>query len=64
MEISGTGTGAATYALKKALEIPDTILNLLPQPASAPLSSSSNIAVQATDADQHSEKGSIIDIVA
>ncbi len=65
MEISGAGADAATYALKKALEMPETILKLLPQPASDPLSSSSDITVQTTNAVQTiTGKGSIIDIVA
>lgn len=29
MEISGTNIGAATYALKKAMEMPKVLLNLI-----------------------------------
>lgn len=66
MEISGTSAGAATYALKKALEIPDSVLDLLPQqPVSAGLLSiPADIPVQAPDDSDITGKGGIINIIA
>lgn len=33
MEINGTGTGASTYAMKKAMELPNLMLSLVEQTA-------------------------------
>ena len=67
MEISGTSTGAATYALKKALDIQGSVIGIIaPQQSSADLLSAKigNNHIDGMDTSENTKKSGIIDILA
>lgn len=67
MEISGSNTGASTYAMKKAMEMPNLLLNLVQQTADSGNqlhSTKTTKTDQTVDLDTVTGKGKIIDIVA
>ncbi len=67
MEISGSNTGASTYAMKKAMEMPNLLLNLVQQTADSGEqlhSIKTSKTVQTAGLDTVTGKGKIIDIVA
>jgi len=67
MEITGTNVGASTYAMKKALEMPNLLLSLVQQTANSgkqSLLTKSPIAIQTLDRPTISDKGRTIDLVA
>ena len=67
MEINGTNSGASTYAMKKAMEMPNLMLNLIQQTASSgrePLETDISTGSQKLGTTAASGKGGIIDIVA
>ncbi|WDP91292.1 MAG: hypothetical protein HUN04_16945 [Desulfobacter sp.] len=67
MDINGTNTGASTYAMKKAIEMPRDILNLvqqIPNTESQSLNSERPVVKQASDPARIAGKGNIIDIIA
>lgn len=67
MEIGGTNTGASTYAMKKAMEMPNLLINLVQQTAE---SGNQVLGREATKTDQTAGldaitgKGKLIDTVA
>ncbi|WP_020588108.1 hypothetical protein [Desulfobacter curvatus] len=68
MNINGaTNTGASTDAMKKAMEMPNLMLNLLqqtPNTASRPLNTQTPEVQQAPDIATITGKGKMIDIIA
>ena len=67
MEINTNNIGASTYAMKKAMEMPNLMLNLIQQTADSgkqPLGTNSPTAPQALDLATITGKGKIIDLVA
>lgn len=65
MEISGTNMGAATYAMKKAMDMPNSLLKLVQQTAdSGKQSLNSLTATESLDLALTTGKGKIINIVA
>ena len=62
MEITGTSTGASTYALKKAMHMLETLLNLLDRPP-ASQDRMQTTSEQLPDNFNAMGKGGIIDIV-
>ncbi len=65
MEIGGTNMGASTYAMKKAMEMPNLLLGLVRQTADSgkqPLSTKPSAAVQKVDPGTMTDKGKIIDL--
>jgi len=67
MEISQTNTGASTYAMKKAMEMPNLMLSLLeqiPDPGKQALGTKSSAATQILDPSKITGKGKIIDLIA
>lgn len=67
MEIGGTNAGASTYAMKKAMEMPNLLLSLVQQSADSgkqTLGTKSPSATQAIDLATVTGKGTIIDLVA
>lgn len=67
MDINATNTGASTYAMKKAMEMPKLMLDLVQQTSNVgkqSLNTESLSAQQAPDIGSISVKGKIIDIVA
>ena len=67
MEISGSNTGASTYAMKKAMEMPNFLMSLVQQTADSTqqaLATKSPAATQAIDIATVTGKGTIIDLVA
>ena len=65
MEISGTNIGASTYAMKKAMEMPNILMNLIQNSAieKQTLGTKSPIS-QPIDVSAVTGKGKIIDLVA
>jgi len=66
MEINGTNSGVATYAMKKALEVPEAVMNVV-QDAGA--REGQTLAMQSPETRQPDRaaatgKGTIIDVVA
>lgn len=67
MDINGTDIGASTYAMKKTVEMPRLMLNLvqqIPNTETQALNSKSPVVQQAPDLESITGKGKIIDIVA
>jgi len=67
MEIGGTHMGASTYAMKKAMEMPNRVLNLVQQTADSAkqsLGTKPPALTQTQDLATMTGKGQIIDIVA
>lgn len=67
MEINNTNAGASTYAMKKALEMPNLLLSLVQQTVNSgkqSLRTDSPMAIQTLDRPTLSDKGKIIDLVA
>jgi|GEM_PF-1210743 len=67
MEIGGSNTGASTYAMKKAMEMPNLLLNLVQQTADSGKhlhSTKTPKTAHTIDLDTVTGKGKIIDIVA
>ena len=67
MDISKTNAGASTYAMKKAMEMPNLMLQLVQQTAGsgqAPLKTDSSAELQKPNTGAVNGKGGIIDIVA
>lgn len=66
MEVSGTNIGASTYALKKAMEMPNILMSLIQNAAgSGDQSLATKTPVpQAVDVSAATGKGRIIDLVA
>jgi hypothetical protein len=67
MEIGGSNTGASTYAMKKAMEMPKLLLNLVQQtvdPGNQVLGTETTKTAQTADLDTVTGKGKIINIVA
>jgi len=60
MDINGINIGASTYAMKKAIEMPKHMLNLVQQTPNA----ESPVVKQAPDFATITGKGKIIDITA
>ena len=66
-EIEGNNIGASTYAIKKAMEMPNLLISLVQQTADSgkqSLPTKSPIAIQTLDRPTISDKGEIIDLVA
>ena len=66
MEISGTNIGASTYAMKKAMEMPNILMNLVQSSAvsgNQTLGTKSHVS-QPIDVSAVTGKGKIIDLVA
>lgn len=66
MEINGSNVGASTYAMKKAIEVPNLMLNLVQQSGnndSQSLNTRTSVFEQPPDLSV-TDKGKIIDIVA
>ena len=66
MEISGTNIGASTYAMKKAMEMPNILMNLVQSSAvsgNQTLGTKSSVS-QPIDVSTVTGKGKIIDLVA
>jgi len=67
MDINATDTGASTYAMKKAIEMPKLVLDLIqqiPNPESQALNTESRAAQQKSNFAAITGKGKIVDIVA
>ena len=67
MEIGGSNTGASTYAMKKAMEMPNLLLNLVQQTADSGNQLHSTKTSKAAQIDNFGTvtgNGEIIDIVA
>lgn len=67
MEINTNNIGASTYAMKKAMEMPNLMLNLIQQTADSgkqPLGTNSTTTPQILDLATITGKGKIIDLVA
>lgn len=67
MEINGTNVGASTYAMQKAIEKPNLMLNLVQQSEnndSQSLNTRTPVVQQAPDLSAITGKGKIIDIIA
>lgn len=67
MDINGTHMGASIYSMKKAMEMPKNMLNLvqqIPDTRSQPLNTESPVAKQSPDLATITGKGNIIDIIA
>ena len=67
MEIGGSNIGASAYAMKKAMEMPKLLLNLVQQTADSGNqlhSTKTPKTGSAVDLDSVTGKGKIIDIVA
>jgi hypothetical protein len=67
MEINTNNIGASTYAMKKAMEMPNLMRNLIQQTADSgkqPLGTNSPTAPQTLDLATITGKGKIIDLVA
>jgi len=67
MEISGTNLGASTYAMKKAIERPNILLNLIQQsaaPAGQSLDAKNLVPSNPPDLAAITGKGKIIDLVS
>ena len=67
MEIGGSNTGASTYAMKKAIEMPNLLRNLVQQTADSGNQLHSTMTPKtdlAVGLDTVTGKGKIIDIVA
>ena len=64
MKINAT-MGASTYALKKAMETPQTLLKLIQNPEGSTAKSPETTALATTPTDPSSatSKGSIIDVI-
>ncbi|MFC1513117.1 hypothetical protein ACFL5J_01575 [Thermodesulfobacteriota bacterium] len=65
MEINGTSSGAATYAMKKALEMPDTVMNVVQDSAAG---EGQTLAMKGTEAQPLERsavtgKGKLVDVV-
>ncbi len=66
MDINGTNTGASAYAMKKSIEVPNLMLNLVEQVAnteSQELNTDNPVVKQPPDLSAITGKGKIIDIV-
>lgn len=65
MKIAETGIGAATYSLKKALEMPNTLVQLLQNSSGEQQQAleSKSIIQQPIKDSSVAEKGNIIDII-
>lgn len=66
MEISGTNIGASTYAMKKAMEMPNILMNLIQSSAvngNQTLGTKSPVSLP-IDVAAVTGKGKIIDLVA
>jgi len=67
MEIGGTNSGASAYAMKKAMEMPNMLLNLLSQTTDSgkqSLGTKSSESASAPDPAMVTGKGQIIDLTA
>lgn len=67
MEIGGTNAGASTYAMKKAMEMPNLLLSLVQQTADSgkqTLGTKNPEAIQTLDLATITGKGTIIDLIA
>jgi len=67
VNINRTNIGASTYAMKKAIEMPNLMLNLVQQPdntKSRSLNTESPAVKQISNLSTITGKGKIIDIVA
>ena len=65
MDINATNIGASSYAMKKAMEMPELMLNLLQEIPESQSLKTENAAVQpATDLSGVTGKGKLIDIIA
>ncbi len=67
MEIDGNNTGASTYAMKKAMEMPNLLLSLVKQTADSgkqSLSTKNQASIQTIDLASITGKGKIIDLIA
>ena len=67
MKISSTNIGASTYSMKKAMEMPNLVLNLVQQTADLDkhsLSTKSTAAAHPIGLDAVKDKGNIIDLIA
>ncbi len=67
MEISGTNIGASTYAMKKAMEMPNLLIGLVQQTADSgknSLEMKSPLGSEALDLSSTTGTGAIIDITA
>ena len=67
MEISGTHIGASTYAMQKAMEMPNILLSLVQQTTETgkqSLGTKSPKATQPLDLETMTGKGKIIDLIA
>ncbi len=66
MEISSTSNGASAYALKKAIEMPAVILNLIKNTdgsAEQSLGSKPNVTRELSDQEALTGKGNLIDLL-
>lgn len=65
MEISGTNIGAATYAMKRAMEMPNILMNLVQSSGTNSNTSQGmrNTIAQPPDLSANSSKGKRIDLV-
>jgi hypothetical protein len=66
MDINGTNIGASTYAMKKALENPNLMLNLVQKIANSEnpsLNTKNSVVKQIPDLAATTGKGKIIDII-
>ncbi|MDH4331560.1 MAG: hypothetical protein OEV89_03180 [Desulfobulbaceae bacterium] len=66
MKINETNTGAATFAMKKAMEMPKTLVNLVQNSTADAKNTLGTMspALQPKDISMHTGKGKIVDIVA
>ena len=67
MKIDGNNMGASTYAMKKAMEMPNLMLSLVQQPADSgkqSLSTTTPASSQALDLAAITGKGKLIDVIA
>jgi len=67
MEIDGNNIGASTYAMKKAMEMPNLLLSLVQQTADSgkqSLSTKTPETIKTIDLETIKGKGNIIDLIA
>ncbi len=67
MEIGETNIGASTYAMKKAMELPNLLLGLIQQTTDSgkqTLNSNPSAPIQTADLGTITGKGQIIDLIA
>lgn len=67
MEINATNAGASTYAMKKAMDMPNLMLQLVQQTANSGqdgLKTNSSAQLQRPNTGAVNGKGGIIDIIA